>query len=152
VLLGQHSGYVTYYYDQPITDDPNNPFGVAFIIYGNSFEGGTLAEPGGVRVSEDGVTWYHLAGQRHYEPGTRYVTDVPLLSGTYGPENGKMTFTGGTAESLLLMSSGDPGFAGGYPDGVNWATPTWRTAPYTQTRRRSGTPKPNRTTRTGRIA
>jgi hypothetical protein len=121
VLLGQHGGYATYYYDQPITDDPNNPYGVDFIVYGNAFQGGMANEPGGVQVSENGTKWYHLAGQRHYELTTRHEQNVPLLSGTYGSDpREQMTFDGGTTDSLLILRIGDPGFAGGYPDGVDW--------------------------------
>ncbi len=107
VSLGEHGGYVTYYYDDPITNDPNNKWGVDFIVYGNSFAGSKCNEPAGAQVSYDGVTWYDLAGQRHYELLTRYVKGVPLLDGS-------------KTESLLLLRAGDPGYPGGYPANVDW--------------------------------
>ncbi|MCQ2431752.1 MAG: DUF4430 domain-containing protein, partial [Clostridia bacterium] len=66
--LGNFGGYITYYFDTPLTDDPNNKYGVDFYAYGNSFsDGGSAAENGQVWVSEDGETWYALAGSEHYE-------------------------------------------------------------------------------------
>jgi hypothetical protein len=67
VSLGNFGGYIVWEYDEPITDDPRNPYGVDFIVYGNSVDGGEgFAEPGSVLVSEDGETWYTLAGSLHY--------------------------------------------------------------------------------------
>lgn len=69
--LGNFGGYITYYYETPLTDSPNNKYGLDFYVYGNSFaDGGSTAEPGQVWVSEDGGTWYALAGSEHYEDST----------------------------------------------------------------------------------
>ena len=66
--LGNFGGYITYYYKDAIYDNPNSPYGVDFITYGNSVEGSNqFAEPGQVWVSEDGEEWYALAGSLHYE-------------------------------------------------------------------------------------
>ena len=68
VSLGNFGGYITYYYETPITDNPNNPYGIDFITFGNSVEGSNeFGEPGQVWVSEDNNTWYALAGGMHYE-------------------------------------------------------------------------------------
>jgi|GEM_PF-5423463 len=68
VSTGNFGGYITYYYKDAITDDPNNPYGIDFITFGNSVEGSNeFGEPGQVWVSEDGNTWYALAGGMHYE-------------------------------------------------------------------------------------
>ena len=68
VSLGNWGGYITYYFDKPLTDDPNNKYGMDFYAYGNAFaSGGSAAENGQVWVSEDGKTWYALAGSEHYE-------------------------------------------------------------------------------------
>ncbi len=75
--LGNFGGYITYYYDDPITDDPSNPYGLDFYAYGNSFvSGGSAAESGQVYVSEDGKTWYALAGSEHFEDTT--ITDYEV--------------------------------------------------------------------------
>jgi hypothetical protein len=107
VTLGEHGGYLTVYYEMPITDDPYSPYGIDFIIYGNAFEGGAASEPASVQVSYDGETWYYLAGQRHYELATRYEDSVPLYDGS-------------TVGSQLLLRAGDEGFSGGYPPYVTW--------------------------------
>lgn len=73
---GNWGGYITYYYENGLKDDPNNRYGVDFYIYGNSNinnADGTkksFAEPGQVWVSEDGESWYALAGSEHYNEDT----------------------------------------------------------------------------------
>ena len=61
--------YQIYKYDDPIQNDPTNPYGVDFVITGNR---GTGMEPGNVAVSQDGITWYNIAGQQHYERTNKY--------------------------------------------------------------------------------
>ena len=47
--LGNFGGYITYYFADALTDNPNNPYGVDFYVYGNSqADGGSL---GGERPS-----------------------------------------------------------------------------------------------------
>lgn len=65
--LGNFGGYITYYYDNPIINDPENMYGVDFYVYGNSMGSESFAEPGTVYVSEDGNTWYQIAGSEYYE-------------------------------------------------------------------------------------
>lgn len=59
-------------FDQPIVDDPRNPWGIDLIVYGNAMFG-DLAYPGGVpgylfdeggtiELSADGVTWHAVPG------------------------------------------------------------------------------------------
>ena len=77
VSLGNFGGYITYYYDKPIKDDPNNPYGVDFIVYGNSYDGSNIfAEPGNILVSEDGDEWYTLAGSLHYDDSAKWGQKV----------------------------------------------------------------------------
>ena len=81
--LGNFGGYITYYYKKAIKDDPKNPYGIDFITYGNSVEGSNeFAEPGQVWVSEDGKTWYALAGSAHYDAEAKWDHKV-----TYSAEN-----------------------------------------------------------------
>ena len=66
--LGNFGGYATWYYKDGIDNAPDNPYGVDFVVIGNSFDGTTeAAEPGNVLVSEDGNKWYTLAGAVHYD-------------------------------------------------------------------------------------
>ena len=72
-------GSVTIAFDHPVVDDPLNPFGLDFIVFGNAFQalgddqyfGGPedpaefvftapaiMAEPGLVEVSQDGTNWF----------------------------------------------------------------------------------------------
>ena len=64
--LGAFGGYVVYEFDEAIKNDPMNKYGVDFVVYGNSF-GKNAAEPAAISVSEDGETWYNLAGSEYYE-------------------------------------------------------------------------------------
>lgn len=65
ISLGAFGGYVEYCFANGIIDDPKNPYGVDFVIYGNAFSGNP--EAGAVQVSEDGKTWYELAGSKYYD-------------------------------------------------------------------------------------
>lgn len=73
--------FITVAFDHDVLDDPNNPYGIDFIVYGNAFftakpesgcmfddttdmstaylTGGTWCEKVMVSVSPDGITWYH---------------------------------------------------------------------------------------------
>ncbi|MBR6501606.1 MAG: DUF4430 domain-containing protein, partial [Firmicutes bacterium] len=80
--LGNFGGYVTVYYEEGLTDDPNHKYGVDLWIDGNAFvdtsTGTKLGsmEPGQVWVSEDGIQWYALAGSEHYESDTLWDYEV----------------------------------------------------------------------------
>ena len=82
VSLGNFGGYITYYYENALTDDPNNKYGVDFYVYGNAFKDTSTGtglgsmEPGQVWVSEDGENWYALAGSEHYEDSTLWDYEV----------------------------------------------------------------------------
>lgn len=70
--LGNFGGYATFYFEDGLRDDPANKYGVDFYIDGNAFKDTSTGtglgsmEPGQVWVSEDGDTWYALAGSQHY--------------------------------------------------------------------------------------
>jgi len=74
VTVGQ-GGHLTVAFDHPVTNDPNNPFGFDFIIFGNAagnsddywanrdpaslnMRTGLRSEKGIVSVSQDGQTWH----------------------------------------------------------------------------------------------
>lgn len=82
VSLGSFGGYVVMDFGEPAKDatgkvtggifnDAANAYGVDFTLYGNAM--GTWAEPGCVQVSQDGSTWYTLAGSLHYQTPTYTV-------------------------------------------------------------------------------
>lgn len=68
VSLGACGGYIQFEFENAIQNSASNPYGVDFIVYGNAFS--TNAEAGSVQVSNDGTTWYELAGSRYYNSET----------------------------------------------------------------------------------
>jgi len=82
VSLGSFGGTIIVGFDQPIVNDPQNPYGVDFSIEGNSFGGnlyGQWCELGAVQVMKDlnhnGLPddgeWYELAGSDYWLSTTR---------------------------------------------------------------------------------
>lgn len=96
ISIGNFGGYVTYYYEKPIEDNPKNPYGIDFIVYGNSNGGPGFSEPGNVLVSENGNEWYYLAGSEHYENRTQWGYEI-----TYS-RNGQRTKIGNDEISYLF--------------------------------------------------
>lgn len=84
--LGNFGGYITYYYENPITDNPNNKYGMDFYVIGNGNEANinSMAELGQVYVSEDGSEWYALAGSEHYEDKAIWDYTITYTKGSDG--------------------------------------------------------------------
>ena len=80
VTIG-NGGWLTVKFDHKVLDDPDNPYGLDLIVFGNAFQiigggqgwtngdpngvtvsGNGFAEPGIVSVSQDGETWYTFSG------------------------------------------------------------------------------------------
>ncbi|MFD2333524.1 S-layer homology domain-containing protein [Cohnella sp. GCM10020058] len=80
VSLGSFGGYVSYQFDEPIKNGPNNAYGVDFMVQGNPFIGNN--EPAGVMVAQDKDRdgkpdrWFNLAGSEHYEDKTDWNYSV----------------------------------------------------------------------------
>ncbi|MCT4686223.1 hypothetical protein [Vallitalea sp.] len=73
VSLGYFGGY-TVFDMKNIDNDPNNKYGVDFIVYGNAFWNNS--EPGCVQVAQadsqgNPDTWYDIAGSLYYENTTK---------------------------------------------------------------------------------
>ncbi|MCT4604299.1 MAG: T9SS type A sorting domain-containing protein [Marinifilum sp.] len=75
VSLGFWGGYIVLGFDAPVKNDPDNPYGVDFTVFGNPFSGSS--EPGIVQVMKDengngqpDDTWYELRGSNHFLSST----------------------------------------------------------------------------------
>lgn len=100
--IGTAGSFVTVGFNTPIVDDPQNPQGLDFIVFGNAFYvGGNIqnrwAEPGIVEVSADqnnnGLAddpWYVIPGSRGVDQSavaTGIPNPVPPLIGNFGVTN-----------------------------------------------------------------
>lgn len=92
ISIGNFGGYMTYYYEDPITDDASHEYGVDFTVFGNSNGGKSFTEPGNVLVSEDGKTWYSLAGSEHYDELAEWNYSVTYKDNDGGIANYKDSF------------------------------------------------------------
>lgn len=89
VPTSQDRGRLVLKFDTPVTDDPQNPFGLDCIVYSNAFWGGGDAqrrfqEPALIEISDDGVNWYFVPGSRAYGYGGGAL---PLIAETNGDTN-----------------------------------------------------------------
>lgn len=99
VSIGQ-GGHLTLKFDHPVTDNPLNPCGTDFVVFGNANQlingssywrngnpnlmtvrGGMSREPARVSVSQDGVNWYI------YTSGPFADDFAPTLGRIYDPAN-----------------------------------------------------------------
>lgn len=112
-----HNGSIVLEFDHPVRNDPRNPYGIDFIVFGNAFcavdlqnpwrngdpnltffqTGSGFIDPATVSVSADGTVWHTFSDQigPHADPEGPYAdTDgpfadvfAPTLGRVYDPEN-----------------------------------------------------------------
>ena len=75
VSLGSFGGYIILGFEEACVNDPDNPYGIDFTIFGNAFSGSS--EPGVVWVMKDenkngepDDTWYEIKGSQHFQSET----------------------------------------------------------------------------------
>ena len=103
VSLGMAGGYIQFDMGaRPIMNDANNPCGIDFIVYGNAFVGNP--EAAGVMVSNDGETWYTLAGSRHYMNGTQWNQKISYVR-IEGPEQRALKSGTFTADGVYYSNN-----------------------------------------------
>ncbi len=75
VSLGSFGGYIVLQFNNPCENDPENPYGIDFTIFGNAFSGSS--ESGIIWVMNDenqnnlpDDTWYEIAGSQYFHAGT----------------------------------------------------------------------------------
>jgi hypothetical protein len=98
---GSPRGRLVLKFNTPVTDDPQNPQGLDFIIFSNAFWVGgdpqkRFEEPALVEISDDGSTWYLIPGSRSL---MKESGDLPLISEADGDNNL------GTGEELFLAGN-----------------------------------------------
>lgn len=103
VSLGMAGGYIQFDMgSNPIKNNPKNPYGIDFIVYGNAFVGNP--EAAGVMVSNDGETWYTLAGSRHYMNGTQWNQKISYVR-IEGPEQRALKSGTFTADGVYYSNN-----------------------------------------------
>lgn len=85
VSLGAFGGYIVFRFAEPVENDPANPFGIDFTLFGNPVP--NWSEPGIVSVMKDenvnGLpddSWYELAGSDHRFSSTEYGYTVEYMN------------------------------------------------------------------------
>lgn len=105
VSLGSFGGFIEFKFENGITNDEKNPYGVDFVIYGNAFNGNP--EAGAVQVSEDGTTWYELAGSNYYNDNFTYNAPSSGFSKAYSGtlRNTSVIYTKGSSRVSAKLGS-----------------------------------------------
>jgi len=118
-------------FDHPVMDHPSNPYGLDLLIFGNAFfddplyngvAGGiSSAEPAKVAVSQDGITWYDIAGvfgddlfptQGYTDTSGPYGSDGKTPSDFTKPVDPSIAWTGKSYGDILALYNGSGGGTG----------------------------------------
>lgn len=124
VSLGTFGGSIVFDMGEDITDNPNNPYGVDFIIYGNAFNNN--AEAGCVQVATSKVEngkvvpdqWYNIAGSLYYNSST-IRTATEIYSNPH-PEDDAANATSNTAGNVSCTGSNAFTMTGNSFHNHNW--------------------------------
>lgn len=105
VSLGSFGGFIEFKFENGIKNDEKNPYGIDFVIYGNAFNGNP--EAGAVQVSEDGTTWYELAGSNYYNDNFTYNAPSSGFSKAYSGtlRNTSVVYTKGSSRVSAKLGS-----------------------------------------------
>lgn len=134
VSLGTLGGYIEFFFEDGIMNDPKNPYGVDFVVYGNAFAGNP--EAGAVQVSTDGAVWYELAGSKYYDGGFSYV-------GNQGATGKFVNGYSGTLRNTSVTYTSDSGIYVDFAGHHALFTPTTAWWPLTDEGYPMGTPHTN---------
>lgn len=132
VSLGALGGYIEFDFDDPstttvvegITNDPRNPYGVDFVVYGNAFGGNP--EAGAVQVGwehNNTVTWYELAGSMYYDTPAASATAANVWHNGYTGtlRNADVTYTLNSSNIYASMTDGTTTIsASPFSSNINW--------------------------------
>ena len=128
VSLGE-GGELVVSFDEPVVDDPNNPFGIDLLIFGNSFlglssfnndgtdlaTGGTASEGGEVFVSDDGINFIQVLGvEADGAFPTLAYTDITIPFPASGTVSLPTNFTKPVDPSLDVTGLNTAGVVAGY--------------------------------------
>lgn len=85
LTLGGFGGYLVFKFEHPVGNDPDNPYGVDFTIFGNASQ--YSSEPGIVYVMNDensnllpDDTWYQLAGSDYFFSTTKTDYQITYIN------------------------------------------------------------------------
>ena len=105
VSLGSFGGFIEFKFENGIKNDEKNPYGIDFVFYGHAFNGNP--EAGAVQVSEDGTTWYELAGSNYYNDNFTYNAPSSGFSKAYSGtlRNTSVVYTKGSSRVSAKLGS-----------------------------------------------
>ena len=128
--IGSNS-YIIVKFDHHVEDDPNNPYGIDFLVFGNSFYGGSGAvdcntdmetyylmggpfeEPVLVAVSQDGKNWYEYSSGP-YGDTAKYPTQAREWDRVNHQWGELLDFTKPVEPGIFPFNDCDPGGAPKY--------------------------------------